>query len=97
MADSNKIYVGDIGTKIKLNAGESITIQTTLEIRYKKPDGTTGTWIASVEDSNYAIYVTLSGDLDQAGTWEFQIYVVLPASWTGLGDTYTHEIFEAFK
>jgi hypothetical protein len=91
-----KTYVGDIGTKITLDAGSDISGQTTLQIQFKKPDGTTGAWAANVESSNYATYTTVAGDLDVAGSWKLQIYVELPA-WTGRGAAVELIVFDQFK
>lgn len=89
---SNKVFVGDIGTEIILDAGSDISSQTTLKIQYEKPDGTSGEWDASVYQTNYAKYTTQSGDIDMAGVWRFRIYVVLP-SWRGYGTVAVVEIY----
>jgi hypothetical protein len=82
---TNKIFVGDVGTDIILDAGEDITAQTTLLIKYKKPSGLTGSWSATVYQTTKGKYTTVSGDLDESGTWKLQLYVVLPA-WSGHGE-----------
>jgi hypothetical protein len=87
-----KTYLNDIGTEIILDSGEDISGQTTLEIKYKKPEGDTGTWTASVYNTNYAKYTTVDGDLDEIGTWTVQIYVVLP-SWTGHGEAAQFKVY----
>lgn len=92
---SNKIYVGDIGTEILLDAVEDISTQTKLEIKYKKPDGTTGAWSASLDDTTKAKYATVANDLDQAGVWTFQIYVEMP-SWSGLGESVSVVVYDGF-
>lgn len=90
-----KIFVGDIGTEIILEAGEPLTDQTTLQIRYIKPTGETGTWDAEVYGvgDTQAIYVTIEGDIDEAGVWKFQLYVEL-TDWLGYGTISTLEIYE---
>lgn len=91
-----KIYKGDIGTKIRLNARYDISGADTPEkrkIKYKKPDGTTGEWQAVIEGTQYAYYLTQSGDLNVAGKWDVQIYVVLSA-WSGHGLVASFEVFE---
>jgi len=79
------IYVGDIGTKILLNAGSDISDATTLQIICKKPSGTNYTWTAILEGTNYAYYNTVSGDIDAAGTYQVQLYAVLASGWSGYG------------
>ena len=46
----------------------------TLQIRYKKPDGTTGCWPAILcpTDNTRMYYDTVIGDLDQEGEWLIQ-------------------------
>jgi len=78
------IFKGDIGTKIKLNAGTDISNATVCKIKYRKPGGATGEWDAIIEDTNYAYYVIQDGDLDVAGTWKIQLYIDL-GSWKGYG------------
>lgn len=40
------------------------------EISYQKPNGTTGTWVATVDaDERTVYYDTASGDLDDVGVW----------------------------
>lgn len=72
---------GDIGTVIILDTGEDISTATLVKIRYKKPNGDTGEWTASV-NSTEVRYTTLAGDIDQTGDWEMQAYVEL-AAWQG--------------
>lgn len=88
-----KVYVGDISTKIRLDAGVDITEATVLEIHYTKPDGTKGVWTALPEDSNYGYYLTVDGDLDENGVWEVQLYVEL-GGWKGHGEITSFSVFE---
>jgi hypothetical protein len=73
------VFTGDIGVQFKLNAGIDISANTRLEIHYIKPDLSTGCWSAILFGTNYAVYTTVAGDLDQAGMWTLQIYVETPS------------------
>ena len=86
MNEDNKVYVGDTNTKIKCDAGTDITTATVVTIKYKKPDGTTGSWAGTVVDTNYGQYVTQSGDLDEPGDWTIQPYYELSGGWEGHGE-----------
>ena len=87
-----KPQLGDIGTKIRYNAGESLADQTLLQLKYIKPDGTTGVWTATVYSTNYAQYTTLTtSDLDIAGLWSLQIYMESPG-WNGHSEIKTFEV-----
>jgi len=52
----------------------------TLQIRYRKPDGTTGCWAAILcaTDDNCIYYDITLGELDQVGEWLYQGIVFDP-------------------
>jgi hypothetical protein len=56
-------------TKFDL-AGSTVT-----RINYVKPDNSTGFFPATIDGQNLT-YQILAGDIDQAGTWKFQAYIV---------------------
>lgn len=76
---------GDIGTAIDYNAGESIADATVIKLKYKRPDGTSGEWTATLEGTNKARYITLAaGDLPTIGSYAIQLYIESPG-WSGHG------------
>ncbi len=95
--DNNKIYINDIGTIIKLNAGSDISTATVLKFKVIKPDKTTDIWDAELdEENNYlANYTTVDDDLDQKGEYKIQLYVEMP-EWKGHGETNTFRVYELF-
>jgi len=92
---TNKIYESDIGTEIKLDAGETLVGYSVLEIHYLKPDRVTeGIWLASnVEETKARYITTTSGDLSPNGTWHVKIYVVL-SGWRGFGETVEMKVYD---
>ncbi len=100
--------VGEVGTDIGVefrtincltDVEEALPIddQTTLEILFLKPDGTTLTVTAVFTPNNppvscgtadgtdgKATFFTLAGTLDQAGQWQYQGHVIKPSGewWT---------------
>ena len=68
-------FVGDT-VKITLHTGIDLTSYSTLEIIYRKPDGTPGSWTAIIDPdrSTHMYYTTISTDLDQAGEWVLEAY-----------------------
>jgi hypothetical protein len=96
MSSSNKVFKGDIGTKIILDAGSDISTGTSFSIVYQKPDGTTGSWTAILEGTQRIYYLTQSGDLDQIGAWKLQLRVELP-SWQGRGEIAELTIYEKIE
>jgi hypothetical protein len=101
----SKIYVGDVGTVIRLNVDPDelgtidISTASTLKILVQKPDKTEVEWTATqYQDTTKIEYSTVDGDLDQKGTYKIQAYVAwhLPAS-EHKGETTTIRVYEGFK
>jgi hypothetical protein len=68
------VFLNDIGTLINVDVGSDITGATVHQIKYIKPDGSSGNWDATVS-TQYLQYTTADGDLDELGDWEVQAYV----------------------
>jgi len=97
-----KIYVGDTGTVIELDAGVDLSSQTSIMIVVKKPDGSETTWSAAVKSSDptKCYHITAAGDLDQAGVYRLQIQATLSGpsgTWTGRGETAILSVYDLFK
>ncbi len=84
--DQTIAVVGDVGVQIAVtlfdastNAAKDISAATTTEFKLRKPDATVVTWSASFAtdgtDGRLA-YVTITGDLDQAGVWLLETRIV---------------------
>jgi len=71
------IFVNQSKLRIQLTTNVDITEATSLLIKYEKPDGTTGSWVAnSSDDTNGVIYYDLTdGELSTNGNWTFWAYV----------------------
>lgn len=77
------VFLNDIGTLINVDVGSDITGATVHQIKYIKPDGSSGSWDATVS-TQYLQYTTADGDLDELGDWEVQAYVETPSGkWHG--------------
>lgn len=73
---SDEIYVNSIGVEIRLDVGVSLTGATKMEIHVKKPSGTIVSWTAVQYGTTTKItYTTVTGDLNETGTYTFQAYV----------------------
>jgi hypothetical protein len=88
-------YIGEIGTEIIVDIGVDITGATPTKLKVTKPDGTEVVWTATVYNSNYLKYTTISGDFNLAGTYILQAELTITA-WSGLGDVATFEIYDPF-
>jgi len=89
----SRVFKGDIGTKIKLNSGQDISSASKIQIRFKKPGGTKGVWAAVLEGTQYGYYILKSGDMDENGVWEVQLYVEID-NWKGYGEIATFTAYE---
>ena len=74
MADNNDTIFVDQKYTLKLDTGTSLTGASTVQIKYRKPDGSTGTWTASGAGTEVQRDIE-SSENDQAGTWYFHSYV----------------------
>ena len=75
-----KIYKNQTSLRIKLTTGVDITDAKTLQIKYIKPEGDTGTLTATENTAatgiiHYDIKTTDTW-FDESGDWEFYAYVV---------------------
>ena len=91
-----EIHKGDIGTVFEVTVMEKdattgllvvvdISTATLMQIKFKKPDGTTDTQTAVFTNAGAdgkIEYVSVLTDLDQVGNWKLQGYVEMPA-WQG--------------
>jgi len=101
----SKIYVGQCGVIIRLNANPDelpecdIATANTLKILVKKPDGTLKEWTATrYSDTDKIQYTTQDGDLDIKGTYKLQAYVEWTTPKTNpRGETTTIKVWELFK
>lgn len=71
--------------KITAETGQTLAGATTKDIDYTKPDGTTGSWDATIVGTTLE-YDLVDGDLDQSGIWKFQAHVQFAGSLDGYGD-----------
>jgi len=98
---AGEVHKNDIGTAFRVTVQDGDTVvdvsgATIKQIIFQKPSGTTVTQTATfVTDGTdgQIQYVTVSGDLDEAGKWIMQGYVVL-AAWQGHSDMYQFEVYE---
>lgn len=87
MAQQNKVYVGDYGTKLIFDIGVDTSEVSVANIVYKKPNGEKGKWGASLQpNSNEIYYIVNTTDLDVAGLYKLQPEVTLNSGWHGRGE-----------
>lgn len=92
-----RIYKGDVGTKIQLDAGEDISGAGKAELKFRKPDGTEGSFTATIS-TQYAYYITTEvSDLNVVGKWDFQLFVSDLNSWSGYGEVTSFYVWEKLQ
>ena len=77
------MIVGDIGTLIELETGETLTGGDNALIYYQKPSGDTGSWTGVVDGSKITYTTAAVTDIDEPGPWKLQGYVELSTPWKG--------------
>jgi hypothetical protein len=102
---AEKVYVGTIGTRIRLRVfedseSEDLSGATSPKIYYLKPDGTTtGSWTATLDtgtDKHLYYDTVATTDLDQSGEWLLQSYHE-KSGWEGRGETVALEVYENYE
>lgn len=87
-----------VGQNFTLTLETSVTLSTAnpLRIDYEKPDQTTGTKTASVISTTSARANFLSTDIDQNGTWKFQVYAEISGA-IYKGATFEQDVTRDYK
>jgi len=96
----SKIYVGQYSLQIRLTTGVDITSASALLVKYKKPDGTEGSWTATEYDATTGVIYydfTKASELDQAGTWTFWAHVTFSDDRVAMGEPVTEKIYSEGK
>lgn len=80
------VHVGDIGSKIQYEGDIDISAASVLVLKYIKPNGDRGQWVATAaDDYTLEFETTVITDLDQSGIWKLQAYVEI-LGWKGHSD-----------
>jgi len=92
MPDDKKLFKNDIGVLFKVYAGVDLSDASSIIMKIRKPSGVVSSWTASVDTDNsfYALYSTISGDLNIAGEYfiSLSLTTVDGKSITGQSDSF---------
>jgi len=95
-----KVYKDDIGTKRRIDIGDSTAEATVYFYYVQKPDKTEVRWPAegncTILSDQVLEYVTIEGDQDQAGTYILQAYLEYP-DWQGKGESDSFVVYAKFR
>lgn len=83
----SKVYQADEGTAIIADMQEDVTGASLLRLDVIKPSGATAQWTGAAYQTNKIRYVTVTDDLDEAGTYLINPYGEWATPWKGHGDT----------
>lgn len=92
-----KIYAGAIGVELRLDTGQSLIGATLMKIMVKRPDGSLEEWTATQFNSTTIYYVTVDGDLDDAGDYTLQSYAEWGTSSTHLGESVVLKVYGEYE
>lgn len=70
------LFKGQSQLRIELDCETPVEAASVKQILFKKPSGITGEYNATAS-GNWLWYEVLDTDIDQAGDWQFQSYVVI--------------------
>jgi hypothetical protein len=95
---NEKVFVGDVGTVIRIDMQEALTNLTGEELHVRKPDKTSVVWegVGLTINGNYLEYIILEGDIDQAGDYLISPYGTI-GIWTGHGETAKMVVDEIYQ
>ena len=94
-----KIYIGDIGTRLRTTFNDDIAGYSTIVYKIKKPSGAILTKPCEVEDELNGIiyYITIAGDLDEVGPHLIQADVKFSSGNKNLSVTKSFIVYDVFK
>lgn len=92
---SDYIYQGQNNIRFRLSGCGDLTSASTVSIVYVKPDFTTGTWTATIEDATNGIiyYDMLSSESLIAGKYVFYPLIIFLDGRTGIGDAVEETVY----
>lgn len=100
---ASEIHVGDVGTSFRPTIYDGSTVvdltdALTLQMIFRKPDNTTITKTATYPTGGTGSdgvieYVSVDGDLDIAGLWKLQCYLVLCDNTKWHTDLYDFKVY----
>jgi hypothetical protein len=90
-----KVYVGDTGTALVLDTGQSLAGASSVTIEARTPTGAVVTLTGAVVESTKIRFISLANTFDRPGEWRLQAKAVLPSG-TWLGETVSLTVYSPF-
>jgi hypothetical protein len=86
--EMSEVFLGQDWLDITIDMGFDVT-SATCTIQYEKPDGTSGEYSGTVQNTTEIFYAFTDGDIDKVGMWKFQGKAVAPDSRKSFSGIYT--------
>lgn len=96
----DKIFLNDVGHVFTISTHFDLTGVNTATLEIQKPSDTgSSTWVASITnaESGTLVYITQSGDINIAGTYEGNAYAWISDTNKVHGDTFNFEVFDIWQ
>jgi len=96
MATEEKVYVGDVGTEIKIDMQEAMAGATDITFEVRNPNNEEKAWSGiTIVETTKLKYIIQAGDLNIVGNYKVQPKLTIGA-WTGKGLTVTFRVYEKY-
>jgi hypothetical protein len=84
----NRIYAGQSALRLTVKTFTDLEGSQEAAIKYRKPDGTAGSFAAGVADEEKGVvfHECVEGDLDKAGWWVFWAFITFDDGRTAAGE-----------
>lgn len=92
-----KVYKNQDHLRIRVHIGYDLSDATTVLIKYTNPNGTSGSWVATVEDEDKGIVYkdfAAGSPLGISGIWTFWSYVTFTDGRVAPGEAFTETIYD---
>lgn len=92
-----QIFVAQTNLKFVVSVDQNITGAITTKIKYIKPNGDTGEWVATITNATtgeITYIVAAANILDQYGTWILWAYIVFSNGTIAAGEPFDQIVFE---
>ena len=92
-----KIYKGQDALTIRLTVGQDITSANPVLIKYKKPSGETGSWMATIVTASTGVigYTMADTDqLDEVGKWVFWAHITFSDGKVAAGESVEKWVYD---
>ena len=94
-----RIYIGDIGTRLRTTLNTDIAGYSSIVYNIKKPSGAIITKPCNPEDVGNGIvyYDTIDGDLDEVGPYLIQLNIIFASGNKNLSVTRSFIVYDVYK